>query len=90
MLYSYYYTLSPRQSQQLLWSRSVNMHGQQGRNVACDLHMEHLNRVCKEAIKGHYHILVLNSFHNYTFYNIIISQHTQLISSILVDCSASS
>ena len=52
MLYSYYYTLSPRQSQQLLWSRSVNIHGQQGRNVSCDLHMEHLNRVCKEAIKG--------------------------------------
>ena len=52
MLYSYYYILSPRQSQQLLWSRSVNIHGQQGRNVACDLHMEHLNHVCKEAIKG--------------------------------------
>ena len=54
MLYSYYmyYTLSPRQSQQLLWSRFVNIHGQQGRNVACDLYMEHLNRVRKEAIKG--------------------------------------
>ena len=26
--------------------------GSRGRNVACDLHMEHLNRVCKEAIKG--------------------------------------
>lgn len=51
-LYSYYFTLSPRQAHQLIWSRFVNVHGLKGRNVACDIHMEHLNRVCKEAIKG--------------------------------------
>ena len=50
MLYSY--TLSPRQAQQLLYSRFVNVHGQQGRNIAADLHMEHLNRACRDAIRG--------------------------------------
>ena len=52
MLYSYYYTLSPRQAQQLLYSRFVNVHGVRGRNIAADLHMEHLNRTCKDAIRG--------------------------------------
>ena len=35
---------------QLLWSRTVNTHGKLGRNVSCDLHMEHINRECKNAI----------------------------------------
>ena len=52
MLYIYYFTLSPRQAQQLLYSRFVNVHGMPGRNVAAYLHMEHLNRVCEDAIKG--------------------------------------
>ena len=52
MLYSCNYTLSPRQTQQLLYSRFINTHGLPGRNIAADLHMEHLNRACKEAIKG--------------------------------------
>ena len=53
MLMSYYFPLSVRQAHQLIWSRLiVNVHGLQGRNVACDLHMEHLNSVCKEAIEG--------------------------------------
>ena len=52
MLYSYYYLLSPRHGQQLLWSRCVNTTGRQGKNVAMDIHMEHLNRACKEAISG--------------------------------------
>ena len=30
----------------------VNVHGLPGRNIPTDLHMEHLNRVCKEAIAG--------------------------------------
>ena len=52
MLYSYYFTMSPRQKHQLLWSRFVNVHGKVGRNIANDLHMEHLNRVCKNAVRG--------------------------------------
>ena len=52
MLYSYYYTLSPRQARQLLYSRFVNIHGVPGRNIAADLHMEHLNRACKDSIRG--------------------------------------
>jgi len=44
------YTLSPRQSAQLLWSRFINVHGIPGMNIPTDLHMEHLNRLAKEAI----------------------------------------
>ena len=52
MLYSYYFILSPRQKHQLLWSWFVNVHGLLGHNVAADLHMEHLNHICKQAIQG--------------------------------------
>ena len=52
MLFSYHFTLSQRQAHQLIWSRFVNTTGLPGRNIACDLHMEHLNRVCKEAVCG--------------------------------------
>lgn len=37
---------------QLVWSRTVNVHGKPGKNIASDLHMEHSNKVCKTAI-GH-------------------------------------
>ena len=50
MLYQYRYELTPRQSAELLWNRFINMHGIRGRNIPCDLHLEHLNRVCKNAI----------------------------------------
>ena len=52
MLYGHNFGLSPRLSHQLLWSRCVNTHGLPGHNVPCDLFMEHLNRLCKEAIVG--------------------------------------
>lgn len=51
MLCQNQYKLSPRLSAELLWSRFVNVHGLPGRNIPADLHMEHLNRVVKEAIK---------------------------------------
>ena len=38
--------LSPRLAHQITWSRFINVHGWAG-HVSCDLHMEHLNRVCK-------------------------------------------
>lgn len=39
-------------AQQLQWSRTINVHGRPGKNIAADLHMEHLNHACKEAISG--------------------------------------
>ena len=30
----------------------VNIHGTEGRNNPCDLHMEHVNRLCKDALYG--------------------------------------
>ena len=46
------YTLSPRMAAQLMWNRTVNVHGRPSKNISSDLHMEHLNRLCKSAISG--------------------------------------
>ena len=45
-------TLSPRQSDELLWSRFIYFHGLPGHNIPNDLHMEHLNRLIKTSLKG--------------------------------------
>ena len=37
---------------QLAWSRTINIHGRTGKNISCDLHLEHLNRVAKNALGG--------------------------------------
>jgi len=44
LLVQEHYILTERQKLQLKWGRFVNIHGRQGCNVPCDLHMEHLNR----------------------------------------------
>jgi len=50
LLFQYEYVFTSRMNQQLLWDRTVNIHGRQGKNVSMDLHMEHINRACKEAM----------------------------------------
>lgn len=35
---------------QLIWNRTVNIHGSQGKNIAMDLYMEHLNKELKSSI----------------------------------------
>lgn len=52
LLFQYYYALPPRQAEQLIWSRFVNTHGTPGRNIPLDLHLEHLNRLCKNSIQS--------------------------------------
>ena len=52
LLAQYHFTVSERMQKQLVWSRTVNIHGRTGENVPCDLHMEHLNHECKESISG--------------------------------------
>ncbi len=52
VLLQYYYFLSQRQRHQLLWSRCVNTRGFPGKNIPCDLHMEHLNRRLKNVLKN--------------------------------------
>ena len=52
MLYQLEFLLTPRQAQQLIWSQTVNYVGLPGHNVPCDMHLEHMNRLCKEMIKG--------------------------------------
>ena len=50
MVLQHTYTLPPRLASQLLWSRFVNTHGRPGKNIPVDLHMEHLNKIAKDAI----------------------------------------
>ena len=52
ILLSQLMSLSPRQAHQIKWYRFVNVHGWPGHNISCDLHMEHLNRVCKMAVRS--------------------------------------
>lgn len=37
---------------QLTWNRTINVHGGEGKNIAADLHMEHLNNGYKSSIKA--------------------------------------
>lgn len=50
LLAQYYLVFSEHQKKQLLWSRTVNIHGKPGKNIPMDLHMKHLNRMFKNAI----------------------------------------
>ena len=52
LLLQHHFLLPPRQAQQLLHSHFVNTRGLPGHNVSCDIHMEHLNRLCKSAVEG--------------------------------------
>ena len=36
-----HYIFTQRLAEQLLYNRTVNVHGQCGKNIACDLYMEH-------------------------------------------------
>ena len=50
LLTQYYFTLPPQYAEQMVWGRFVNSNGGQGNNISADLHMEHLNRLLKDAI----------------------------------------
>ena len=50
LLAQHHFLFSKRMAQQLIWSRTVNIHGKSGKNISLDLHMEHLNKKCKQAI----------------------------------------
>ena len=52
MLFQQSYALSPWLSAELLWSRFINVQGCPRKNIPADLHMEHLNRLVKEAIRN--------------------------------------
>ena len=52
LLVQYHFLFSERMRTQLMWSRTVNVHGLPGRKISCDLHNEHLNRECKNSISG--------------------------------------
>ena len=40
-----------RMRNQLLYSRTINVHGRPGKNIPMDLHMKHLNRELKEGMR---------------------------------------
>ena len=43
--------LSERKVSELKWSRTINVSGRKGHNIACDLHMEHLKRRLKTMMR---------------------------------------
>ena len=51
LLSQYYYLFPPQLAQQLIWSCFVNTTGQKRHSIAADLHVEHLNRMCKDAVR---------------------------------------
>ena len=50
LLSHYYYLLPSRYAEQMKWNRFINTQGKRGANISADLHIEHLNRICKEAV----------------------------------------
>lgn len=42
--------LSPHLAHHILWDRFINTKGGMGRNIPCDLHNEHMNKMLKEVI----------------------------------------
>ena len=52
VLVQVHFILPPNLSEQIKWSRFINVHGLPGHNISADLHMEHLNRLVKIAIEG--------------------------------------
>ena len=44
--------LPGRVANQMVWSRFINIRGVPGGNIPANLHNEHLNRLCKEAVKA--------------------------------------
>jgi len=48
----YHFLFTERQAQQLKWCRVVNTQGKPGKNVSCDLHIEHLNNRLKGMINN--------------------------------------
>ena len=49
-LFEYKYAFTPRMKQQVMWEFTINLHGKPGKNVSMDLHMEHINKECKQAM----------------------------------------
>lgn len=43
-------TLSPNLAHQVMWNRFINVRGGLGRNIPCDLHNEHINKLLKNII----------------------------------------
>ena len=52
LLVQYHFLLPPMLAERLKWERFVNCHAARGKNISMDLHMEHLNGLCKTSIQG--------------------------------------
>ena len=52
MLLQYHFIFPSRLAAKLEWSRTADVHGWPGKNVACELHMEHLNKDAKSHMGG--------------------------------------
>ena len=52
LLIQYQFALPPINAQKLIWNRFINVHGISGKNIPGDLCLEHLNRLCKQAVNN--------------------------------------
>lgn len=52
LLMQHDYVLSEREASELLWSRFINASGKPGCNIPNDLHLEHLNKICKTSVRA--------------------------------------
>ena len=50
LLHDFLHRLSPKEAERLIFNRFINTSGHPGRNISCDLHIEHLNRELKNCI----------------------------------------
>ena len=82
LLFEYEYALTPRMKQQMMREGTVDVHGKQGRKVSIDLHMEHINKECKQVMGslgsniGDKAVCRMKSDYHSLLYNIIIIMHT--------------
>ena len=52
LLVQFDFLLPHRLARQLAWSHTTSTHGKPGKNISCDIHLEHLNREAKNQIDG--------------------------------------
>ena len=50
LLHDFLHRLSSKEAERLIFNRFINTSGHPGRNISCDLHIEHLNRELKNCI----------------------------------------
>jgi hypothetical protein len=65
LIFQLNYLLSDRMKHEVLYMRTVNNHGRRGKNIACDLCMEHHNRYSTQKASNRKYKLEIVTHHLY-------------------------